>query len=293
MSLRSFIKNLSSERWNIGFIENSLQGVIEGEPITVKWMNHSCKNSWFADPFILKADESSIIVLCEEFYKPINLGRISRLCIDRKTMNLVSLDVILELKTHLSFPIIQSENDKVYIYPESGKSGKLTRYLYNDETKSCSVDSVLVNEALADPAILSYDGKEYLFATPSSTSNGNVLRIYDKDPDNYTFSKYVEYPFEERIARMAGAFFTFNGKVYRPTQECNVQYGHAVTLQEVSFNKGKWSFKEVRRLYSVHPILNIGMHTFNVYNNLIVTDALGFERVWIRKILKKIGLLNH
>jgi len=293
MSIKSFLKNLSSERWNIGFIDNSLQGIFDGESITVKWIKHSYNDRWFADPFILSADESHIIVLCEEFYKSKGLGRISRLCVDRKTMELQSLDVILELDTHLSFPNIQREDGKIYIYPENGKSGKLSRYIYDDDSKKCILESVLVNDALADSSILKYKEKVYLFATPSSNGNGNVLRIYEKDEDNYTFSKYIEYPFEERIARMAGAFFTIGGRVYRPTQECNVQYGHAVTLQEVTLQDGQWYFKEVRRLYSVHPKLNVGMHTFNVYNDLVVTDALGFDNAWIRKVLKFFKIINH
>lgn len=61
MSIRAIIKELSSERWNIGFINNSLQSVIDGEPISVRWMNHNIKNSWFADPFILRADDNEII----------------------------------------------------------------------------------------------------------------------------------------------------------------------------------------------------------------------------------------
>lgn len=293
MSLKSIIKNLSSERWNIGFIDNTLQDILDGESLTVRWIKHSYNDRWFADPFILSADESHIIVLCEEFYKPTGLGRISRLCVDRKTMELQSIDVILELDTHLSFPNIQRKDGRVYIYPENGKSGKLSRYIYDDDSKNCIFESVLVNDALADSSILEYKENVYLFATPSSNGNGNILRIYEKDVDSYTFSKYSEYPFEERIARMAGAFFSFEGKIYRPTQECNVQYGHAVTLQEVTCDDDKWRFKEVRRLYSVHPRLNVGMHTFNVYNGLIVTDALGFDRQWIRKLLKSFNIINH
>ena len=293
MSVKSIVKNFSSERWNIGFIDNSLQGIIDGESISVKWINHPYNDRWFADPFILSADESHIIVLCEEFYKPKGLGRISRLCVDRKTLDLQSIDVILELDTHLSFPNIQREDGRIYIYPENGKSGKLSRYIYDDDSKKCKFESVLVNDALADSSILEYKEKVYLFSTPSSNGNGNLLRIYEKDENNYTFSKYFEYPFEERIARMAGAFFTYGGKVYRPTQECNVQYGHAVTLQEVTIQEEQWHFKEVRRLYSVHPKLNVGMHTFNVYNDLIVTDALGFDNAWIRKFLKFFKILNH
>ena len=67
--------------------------------------------------------------------------------------------------------------------------------------------------------------------------------------------------------------------------------GHAVSLQQVTRENGKLSFNEVRRLYSVHPSLNVGMHTFNMYKGVFVTDALGFHNMWIRKFLRGIRLL--
>ena len=88
---------------------------------------------------------------------------------------------------------------------------------------------------------------------------------------------------------MSGAFFYYNNKLIRPTQECNLQYGHAVTLQETNIKN--FSFKELRRIYSTHPTLNVGSHTFNSYKNIIVTDTLGFDRMWIRKILKRFNLI--
>ena len=92
--------------------------------------------------------------------------------------------------------------------------------------------------------------------------------------------------FDENIARMAGDFIEYDGRLYRPTQECNVQYGHAVTLQEVKLVGDHMYFDEIRRMYSTHPKLNVGMHTFNMYKGVIVTDALGFNNMWIRRILK-------
>lgn len=88
---------------------------------------------------------------------------------------------------------------------------------------------------------------------------------------------------------MSGNFFYYKDKLIRPTQECNTQYGHAVTLQETDTTN--FTFKEIRRLYSVHPTLNIGSHTFNSYKGITVTDALGFDRMWIRKILKRFNLI--
>lgn len=289
--IKELIRSFSNEIWNIGFIQNDLDGILYGEPIQVVWMQHSCKKSWFADPFILDVTDDEIHVLVEEFYMPIQRGRISRLIIDKRTCELKRLDVVLELLTHLSFPAIIKREGKIYIYPENGESGELNFYQYVPETNECLKVKTILSESVADAVITTIDGKEYLFCTKQPHPNGNVLTVCQKD-DSGNYIAREEYAFDENIARMAGDFFEHKGKMYRPTQECNVQYGHAVTLQEVTKKDGKFVFNEVRRLYSVHPSLAIGMHTFNMYKGLIVTDALGFHNMWIRRILKSVGLLQ-
>lgn len=293
MSIKHFVKRLTPECWNIGIIDNTLDSILNGEEITVRWMKHNCKNSWFADPFILKVTSDEIIVLCEEYYRPKERGRISRLAIDRYTMELKQLDVILDLDTHLSFPIIERKDSEVFIYPENGEAGKLTQYKYNDEEKICKPVSIISDEALADSAKLSYEGENYLFCTPMENPNGSLLKIYKWNEEEGKYSSMFQRElFPENIARMSGDFFKHDDQLYRPAQECNTQYGHAVSLQKANLVDGKWRFEEVRRLYSTHPYLRTGMHTFNMYDGFIITDALGFERIWIRKFLKAIGLLH-
>jgi hypothetical protein len=113
------------------------------------------------------------------------------------------------------------------------------------------------------------------------------LGIYGWNEQTHKYIEKEKVYFGENVARMAGNFFTYQGKIIRPTQECNVQYGHAVTLQEVNHENDKWTFNEIRRMYSVNKKLTVGMHTFNMYKGMIVTDALGFDNIWIRKIIKK------
>lgn len=289
MGIRQFIKSFSNERWNIGFIQNNLEDILDGEELRVKWLIHFYKKSWFADPFVLDVTEDEIHVLVEEYYKPIQRGRISRLIIDKMTYELKQKDVVLELPTHLSFPAIKRKGKDVFIYPENGESGELNMYQYFTESNKCVKVDKILSEAVADAIITTINGEEMLFCTKRQNPNVNVLYEYNKDASGQ-FVEKDSYTFDENIARMAGDFFEHDGKRYRPTQECNVQYGHAVTLQEVTLEEGKLGFKEIRRMYSVHPKLNVGMHTFNMYNGIIVTDALGFDNIWIRKILTIIGL---
>lgn len=291
MSIKETIKRYTSECWNIGFILNSLDGIFNGEDIRVEWMRHACKKSWFADPFILDVTSTEIWVLVEEFYKPIQKGRISRLIVDRETYQLKRLDVVLELPTHLSFPAIIRNEEGIFIYPENGESGELNAYRYFPDTNACEKVETILHESVADAVVAQIDGRKWLFCTQQPDPNGNTLFVYKKE-EKGTFKPAGEYVFDEKVARMAGDFFEYKEKVYRPTQECNIQYGHAVTLQEVTHNNGKFEFKEVRRMHSVHPTLTVGMHTFNMYKGLIVTDALGFHNMWIRKTLKFLGVLN-
>ncbi len=287
--LKEIIRSLSDERWNIGFIENSLDSVLCGDKLRVNWVKHSYRECWFADPFILEVTDNEIHVLVEEVYKPIKRGRISRLIIDKHSYVLKQKDVVLELPTHLSFPAILRKGKEIFIYPENGESGELNLYQYFPENNRCVKVERMMDEAVADAIMASIGNEELLFCTKQPNPNGKILYVYGKDASG----KFVEresYTFGENIARMAGDFFEYEGKLYRPTQECNVQYGHAVTLQEVTREGGKLRFEEIRRMYSAHPKLNVGMHTFNMYKGMIVTDALGFDNMWLRKILRFIGL---
>ena len=113
MQIKNFFKSFSDECWNIGFIQNSFDSILRGDNLQIKWIKHNYKDGWFADPFVLDVNDTEIHLLVEEFYKPIQRGRISRLIIDKETNDLKKLDVVLELPSHLSFPAIKRVDNKV------------------------------------------------------------------------------------------------------------------------------------------------------------------------------------
>ncbi len=88
-----------SQKYNIGFINGDIHSVMNGESIKVNWLLHSYKDRWFADPFILDISENDIFVLVEEWYDPIQRGRISKLTIDKRTFILKDIKVLLENET--------------------------------------------------------------------------------------------------------------------------------------------------------------------------------------------------
>lgn len=282
MNIREY---LTCTNYNIGFVENKLEDVINGGAINVNWMKHNYRNRWFADPFILDVTEGDYIVLAEEWYDPIRRGRISKLIIDRHNFTLKEIKTILELDSHLSFPFIQREKDTIYIIPENSATGKLAKYKYDPISDAISFDSIICNDRLTDSVPFNYNGEELMFSTKLPDANGKDLGIYKKQCDG-SYIQYDTYHFEDNISRMAGALFTCNNKLYRPAQVCIKSYGDAVSIQEISIENGAFNFKELKRIYSPSQKYNLGFHTFNVYHNYIVVDGLGYRRPATTKVFK-------
>ena len=285
--IKQIVDYIKATKYNIGFVQEDLQSVVNGAPIHVDWLKHSYKDRWFADPFILDVTDDEIIVLVEEWYDPIRRGRISKLVVDRKTFELKHLKVMIDEGSHLSFPAIERRGGDVYIYPERAGT-KLESYLY-DKENDCFVKTGLVSDLpLTDSVITDIFGERMLFSTKMPDANGKELGIYSFG-GNMEKLKLIEYHhFDENVSRMAGNFFECDGKIYRPAQICIKSYGDAVSLQQVSVEDGRWMFKEVRRIYSPNPDLDLGFHTFNILDGVIVVDAMGYRKVKLCNVLRTI-----
>jgi hypothetical protein len=287
--LKSFFDKYTKICWNIGFVDfHNPETILQVDKLNIRWMKHRYKDRWFADPFILKETEQDIILLVEEFYYPINRGRIARLTIDKKNLSLKTSDVVLELDAHLSFPAIFRQKEDIYIYPENSCTGNLILYKYNEAENSVSLVSVLNNEPLTDAIITTAFGKSYLFSTKLPYQNKNVLNIYSSQRWNGIYQLEQTVYFNDNTARCAGDLFQVGNKWIRPAQDCNGDYGKGLVLQEVIFSSGKFSFNELKRFYSNSKKWNLGMHTFNSLDCTAVVDAKRYTYSFRGKLLMKI-----
>ena len=284
-----FNENISRVRYEIGILDDfSVDEIVNshddfnsdlnqsikneiGSSIKVKWLRHPYRDRWFADPFILDVTADKIYLLVEEYFYQSNKGRIAKLEIDRETCKLLQIEVVLELETHLSFPIIRRIGEDVFIYPENSQAGKLVIYRLSKDFSYCNESKVLIDEPLTDAVIF----QDLIFSTVQPTPNGCYLSIYkyNKELGQYQISQKIE--FGEKIARNAGGYFIYEGRMFRPAQECNNSYGHCVVIQELIHSENLWGMNEVCRLYSPHPLMKDGMHTFNTYKDVGVIDVNG------------------
>jgi hypothetical protein len=282
---RRIYHKLLKIRWNIGFIEFYADTVLQQDNLKIKWLKHSFRDRWFADPFILRITEQEIILLVEEFYYPIKRGRIAKLVIDKTNLKLKSNQVVLELESHLSFPAIFREGDNVYIYPENSVAGKLILYKYYEHDNTVEPVSILSNEPLTDAIISMIFGKPYLFSTKLPHQNKNSLDIYSSFQWNNTYSFDSTVYFKDNTARNAGNLFQMGNKWIRPAQDCNNGYGKGIVLQEMILENDKFSFKELKRFYPRSWRYNLGMHTLNIDKNIGIVDGRGYRRPLIAHLL--------
>ena len=287
--IRKIYRELMSYHWEIGFLGNTLEGIVNGDELNLMVVTHDYPDSWFADPFILDVTDDTILVLVEEVTRQDRKGRITKLVIDRKSNHVIEKKVILERPGHLSFPIIYRTDGKIYIYPENSADGSLNIYEYNPQDDSLKLVHELSDRPLTDAVFTDLFGKPQLFTTEAAYANGFQLDQYEWNEELKKFIFVTSTTFTEHIARMAGYFFTVNGKVYRPAQESNSNYGHGISIQETSFKNGRWEFKEVRRMTSPHPVLSQSFHTLNTYKGVIVVDVLGKRHPLAYKILDAIA----
>ena len=277
--LKKRYNQLVLHRWDLGFISNSMDSILSGEEPSIQHVKSQYRDRWFADPFILDYNDEEIILLVEDYSDSDKKGKISKLVIDRKSMKLKDVKIILELDTHLSFPAIIRYEGRVFIYPENSDAGGLWLYEYDIDKDECKKVSQLSDEPLTDAVLTERFGRKQIFSTKEPNPNESFLGIYDWDETCGNYILKQEVCFQEKIARNAGDFFEFEGNLYRPAQECNQMYGHAISIQKIEEKDGAFQMKDVRRI--LPPKGAFGIHTFNTYKGLIVVDLKVFRHPWI------------
>lgn len=276
------IDRITRDRWEIGFVEGGLAAVMGDFPLQVRWLKHPYRDRWFADPFVLDVTDNEIQLLVEEFCYELGKGRIAMLTVDKMTCELKSMNILLELPTHISFPAIWREKGRVFIYPESWKSGRLSLYEIKDGRCNPTEVQMLCEESVADAIMTERFGKRQLFAVKEN----DKLRIYNYDAKKHFFVLSYMKPFGKSTARNAGDFFEYDDEVYRPAQVCENRYGEAVEIQRVIWdNNNNFCFIPHKTLYSNHVSLDVGMHTLNSYKGVVVIDVRGWDHAFTVKSL--------
>ncbi len=264
--------------WNIG-ITSPIKLSENEHNVKVNWIKGVSHCNWYADPFILSYDDNKIDILVEEYIAKEDKGVISQLVVDLKTLCIIESTKILELDTHLSFPLIFRDNGKIYIMPENYQSGQLTLYEYDVTSKHLINPTVILNEAVVDSSILKFNNIYYIFTTKYSLDfcgGAHDIHIYKSENITGPYQLHQTITLDAPIARGAGSIIQEEENIYIPTQNCQERYGQQVVLQQLCFNNSKFHIKEISRISPLSPY-NKGCHTYNQLGEFAVIDGYKYK----------------
>ena len=276
-------EKLAHYAWDIAYGTYTDSIISEGlKKVKINIVKNTYRNKWFADPFILDEDENVIQFLVEKFDYGVKRGRIARLKVNKKNNIIEECSIILELSTHLSFPVIYRVNGEVYVHPENSASGASYIYRYDKYTDKLVEAKLMVEEPITD-AVIRKDGNIYrMYATRVPETNGCVLHEYSSDFLLGPFTHTCEHTFKKNTARMAGMFLTsVDGRLIRPAQDCFGGYGKAVILYD--------GHKQICRIEPI-SYKYAGVHTFNMFQRSFVIDFKKYDYPLLyklRNMLKK------
>lgn len=296
-NLRRLFPQPLENAYYIGFLKVAEMSLPIAERYAkVRWLDvRRYKNEgWFADPFILSVKGNIIELFAEEMVYKMGRGIIVYLKVDINSCEILEKHTMLQLDTHLSFPIYIRDNGKLYVYPENYQSGSLKIYEYDEQTKSLICPRIIINAPLLDTQILKLNGLYYAFGVQFQTGlqkDTQKLYVYQADTllGDYKLVQVIENPRCEE--RGAGLIYTEDDQLIRPAQCCEGGYGKEVILYDLKKNRTRFEEKEIGRVIPDRKASNGNiLHTYNKMDGWVVIDGWRYKypriAAWYKKIRK-------
>lgn len=291
-SVNNFLKKFYFKKWILGVFRYDIKEIIRSKSFdpSVKWLWKRKFDKFFADPFILNSDKNGLKIFLEEFLFEEDYGRLTLLTLD-KNFRQTDYKTILDTKSHLSYPFIFRENDRTYVFPEAGQSGKLTCYEYDTEKETLNFLKDIMDVPLLDSTIIRHNGKYWIFGSIGKTRVGYELLIYYSDNLLGPYTAHPKNPvkFDTDGSRPAGNFIEVDGALYRPTQNCRFIYGESITVNKVNILTETDFDEEFYMSISINENnkRNFGMHTIhtiNAFDDIIVVDGMRWAFAPVRQV---------
>jgi hypothetical protein len=277
---RLYEKYCVRTEWNIGFTRASDTAIRDlitsGRLGPIQWCPRVSLLGSRADPFVWALDGEPRI-LYEEIDSWTGRGEIRSILLEHLSRRQRSRLEILKTY-HLSYPFVMKWENVWYCMPECARSSGVDLYFWNSATSSWQLKRRLLDQVpILDGSLLLLDGIWYLFGTIKGSSSYDTLKIWWARSLEGEWWPHRSDPakVDVRSARPGGALFEFEGRLYRPAQDCSDRYGGALTINRIEVLTPN-DFRETT-VSRVRPDRSgpypHGLHTLAVYGDRIVFDG--------------------
>ncbi len=243
------------------------------------------KGTFWADPNVIFRDGKYQIFIEEKIAGTKN-AHISVITMDEKG-KCSDAKKIIERPYHLSYPFIFSYNGFDYMIPESKANNTIEVYKCESFPDQWSFHSVIMENTMAlDTTLHFHNNKWWMFVNrvdhPAVSSNDELFIYHASTP----FGPWVEHKqnpviSDVRRARSAGKIFSYQGKTYRPSQDCSITYGYGIRINEIIIlNEEEFIEKEIDFIEPLWDDNIQGVHSFVFENQLTMVDAVRKVPKW-------------
>jgi hypothetical protein len=238
------------------------------------------RDRFWADPLAIHKD-GSFYIFIEEYIYANQKGHISVIEMDAQGSYKNPVPV-LEKDYHLSYPFVFEYLNRIYMVPESGQNRTID--LYECEIFPCKwkfKQHLMENVNAVDTTLFFYNEKWWLFTgiTENEGAFPEVELFLFYSSDLFT-TEWKSHPLNPVIsdvtsARPAGGLFERDGKIYRPSQDCSVNYGHAFNINEIiCLSETEYQEKKINTVTPDWDRQLIATHTYTNVDGLKIIDGL-------------------
>ena len=229
-----------------------------------------------ADPFLLEQGGRTWLL-----FEDVKLGgRRGRLaCMEVSESGACSeMEVILERDSHLSYPCVVPVGGELFLIPESADTGRVDLYRFSAFPSRLELVSTLYDRVpLVDTTPFRLDDRWYFFTTTTQPYMETLLFSSSRLDGPWTRHPASPVSRSVRSCRSAGHLFWKDGRLFRPTQDCSVRYGYAITVNEITaLTATEFEEHPVARVMPTWAPGLLGTHMWNETSRLQVIDGLRF-----------------
>jgi hypothetical protein len=232
---------------------------------------------YWADPIAVERD-GQVHVVVEEYVREVKRGRIVCLTLDDEGQ-VASRQVALERPYHLSYPFVFEFGGKNYMIPETASQRTIELYHCTRWPDRWEFARNLMSDVYAVDSTLFFYGSHWWMFTniktePGASSWDELHLFYADDPLSANWTPHPLNPVlsDVRLARPAGRIFEFEGRLYRPSQDCSLRYGYALNFNRIeTLTERDYAEAHVEKIFP-RPDMRT-LHTFSRAGGWDFTDG--------------------
>ncbi|MEN0072804.1 MAG: hypothetical protein AAGC69_00375 [Paracraurococcus sp.] len=236
----------------------------------------SSPDRFYADPVIF-AHEGVTAIFFEDYDYTTHRGRISHVVLDAEGRASAPVET-LTLPYHLSYPFVFRVGEDVLMIPESSENRTIQLWEAERFPDRWRLRSVLMEDIEAADTTLHFDhgtGLWWMFAavTEYGSCSHDTLSLFSSERLEGPWLPHPGNPvkLDPGTARPAGPLVEWEGRLFRPAQDCTASYGAGLVwceIQELSRER----YRETVVARHAAPRGYTGIHTYGRGGGFEVAD---------------------